>query len=139
MPDGDRAARVALVTVVLDDDGVLLEGLADRVDGIVVAAMGAGHVPQRLAEPLGELAARRAGRPGVPHRRRVSVLHATYGFVGSESDSLRRGLISAGYLDGPKSRDSADESVGSRRDGATRSGPRSLSRVVMPGAEHWPW
>jgi L-asparaginase len=51
-----RRPRVALVTVALGDDGVLLDGLADRVDGAVIAAFGVGHVPQQLVASLEGLA-----------------------------------------------------------------------------------
>jgi L-asparaginase len=56
-----------------------------------------------MAEPLGSLAGE---MPVVlASRTRVGeVLRNTYGFPGSETDLLERGLISAGMLDGPKSR-----------------------------------
>jgi L-asparaginase len=120
VPAGGRTPTVALVTLTFDDDGVLLDGvlrlcrvsghtaqtqdgLADRVDGVVVAALGAGHVPFRLVEPLTELAAR---VPVVLASRTGSgaVLSKTYGFPGSERDLLGRGLVSARYLAPTKAR-----------------------------------
>jgi L-asparaginase len=95
--------RVPVVVTVLADDGVLLEDLEHRCDGLVVAGFGAGHVPGRLAERLGDIAARipvvLASRVGAG-----PVLRATYGAIGSEFDLLRRGLVSAGMLDPYKAR-----------------------------------
>jgi L-asparaginase len=101
--DGPVTARVPVQSVGMDDGGELLDGLGDRCDGVVVAALGAGHVPPQLAEPLGELAQR---VPLVLTTRTGAgaVLSHTYGYTGSETDLLARGLIGAGLLDPYKAR-----------------------------------
>lgn len=99
---GDRP--VALYHVGLGDDGRLLPKLEEEgYAGLVVEAMGGGHVPSVMAGTLEELASKMpvvlASRTGGGE-----VLRSTYGFVGSEIDLLDRGLIYASHLDGRKAR-----------------------------------
>jgi L-asparaginase len=104
LPEETRDRPVALYTVGLGDDGRLLEQIGRLgYEGLVIEAFGVGHVPSVMAKPLESLAneipvvlASRTGS-GEVHRE-------TYGFAGSESDLLDRGLINAGMLDGPKAR-----------------------------------
>ncbi|GIH73331.1 asparaginase [Sphaerimonospora thailandensis] len=103
VPPPVRPAAVEIVHTTLGGDSSVLDDLARRADGVVVAAFGAGHVPQTWGEPLQALAERipvvLASRTGAG-----SVLAGTYAFPGSESDLLARGLISAGPLDPYKAR-----------------------------------
>lgn len=95
---------VALLTVGLGDDGRLVGAVgALGYAGVVVEAMGGGHVPVQLVPTLAELVRR---MPTVLASRTGSgeVLRRTYDFPGSETDLLAHGLIPAGALDGPKAR-----------------------------------
>ncbi len=96
--------EVVLLAGPPDDGGRLVRALlADPPAGAVIQAMGAGHTPRAVAPLLGELADKipviLASRTGAGE-----TLRRTYGFDGSEIDLTRRGLIPAGWLDGPKAR-----------------------------------
>lgn len=97
------AVRTTVFTVGIGDDGTLLQVLGDHIDGLVVAAFGAGHVPMACVDALTDLAKR---MPVILATRTGSgpVLRQTYGFPGSESDLLARGLISGSTLDPVKAR-----------------------------------
>ncbi|GGK73724.1 L-asparaginase [Mangrovihabitans endophyticus] len=99
----DRLPRIGLYTATLGDDGSMMEGVARAVDGLVVAGFGVGHVPEPWLPALTTVGAR---IPVVLTSRTGSgpVLAGTYGFPGSESDLLGRGMIPAGLLDPYKAR-----------------------------------
>jgi L-asparaginase len=100
----DAVPPVALVKVTLGDDGRLLTAVDTLgYKGLVIEATGGGHVPRAMVEPLAALAQKMpvilSSRTGAGE-----VLRNTYGFPGSETDLLSRGLIHGGMLDGPKAR-----------------------------------
>jgi L-asparaginase len=104
VPKRYQSNSVALLTVALGDDGSLLRAVeGSGYAGLVVEAMGGGHVPAVMVEALASLAEKipvvLASRTGGGE-----TLRRTYGFPGSETDPLRRGLIYAGPLDGLKAR-----------------------------------
>jgi L-asparaginase len=104
LPADSEDRPVALLTGALGDDGRLVDEV-ERLGyaGLVIEAMGGGHLPSVMVEPLAKLASRMpvvlASRTGGGE-----VLRRTYGFPGSETDLLSRGLINAGTLDGRKAR-----------------------------------
>lgn len=99
---GDQ--HVCLLTITLGDDGRLLEAVDNQgYSGLVIGAMGGGHVPSVMVDMLTDLAGK---MPVVLASRTGSgeVLSQTYGFSGSETSLLERGLINAGPLDSLKAR-----------------------------------
>ena len=104
-PAATHHPHVALIGTHLDDDGALLD-LVTTPDcgGIVIAAFGVGHVSAKLARAVSR--AIMASKPVVLASRTGSgtTFASTYGFIGSETDLLRRGAIPAGWLDAGKAR-----------------------------------
>lgn len=95
---------VALQTAALGDDGRGLSGLPGLgYRGLVIEAMGVGHVPAAMVPALADLI---RIFPVVLSSRVASgpVFGRTYGFPGSETDLLARGLIPSGALGGLKAR-----------------------------------
>jgi L-asparaginase len=96
--------RVAIIKIALGDDGALIgAALGAGYSGLVVEAMGAGHVPMAVLDAVTEAASRipviLATRvPGGP------IYRETYGFPGSERDLIARGLVPAGLLPPTKAR-----------------------------------
>jgi L-asparaginase len=104
VPSDAEDARVALVTVGFDDDDRLIGAVPELgYDGLVLAALGGGHVPSWMV-PAIERVARQI--PTILASRTASgeMLRHSYGYAGSETDLLGRGLISAVGLSATKAR-----------------------------------
>lgn len=104
VPPSFDCAPVALVKIVLDDNGSMLDQLI-KLDyqGVVVEGVGAGHVAAAIVPSLERL----AGVKPVVLSSRIcggGSLTNTYGYAGSEIDLLGKGLISGGFLSGVKAR-----------------------------------
>ena len=99
----ELAHRVEIITPALGDDGALLRHAAAGADGVVLVALGAGHVsPPVLAEV-------RAAIERVPfvvtcRPDRPAMLVETYGFEGSEADLRASDVICAPFLAPPAAR-----------------------------------
>jgi L-asparaginase len=89
--------RVEIVTAALGDDGALLRHAAAAAQGVVVVALGAGHLSPAM---LGELTAAAQRIPVVVTCRpeRSSMLFSTYGFEGAERDLRASEAICAPFL-----------------------------------------
>ena len=101
---GQARAKVAILKMALGDDGTLVEAaLGAGFDGLVVEAMGGGHVSPKATRALADAASHipviLASRAGSGE-----ALRSTYGFEGAEIDLLSKGLISAGRLNGVQAR-----------------------------------
>jgi L-asparaginase len=100
----DVSPRVGLLVTHLGDDGALVRLAVEAgYDGLVLAALGVGHVSTSVAEAVSRatehLPVVFAGRTGAGTTARE-----TYGFVGSERDLITRGALPAGWLTPVKAR-----------------------------------
>jgi L-asparaginase len=104
VPSDADDARVALVTVGFDDDDALISAVPELgYAGLVLAAFGGGHVPSWLV-PAIERVARRIPTILASRTAGGELLRHSYGYAGSETDLLARGLISAAALSATKAR-----------------------------------
>ncbi len=94
VPDGTADVRVAQAAVFFDDDARLIAAVPSLgYRGMVLAALGGGHVPSWMMPVLKEL----AGQLPVVFTSRTGGegLLRSYGYPGSEADLLAAGLIPA--------------------------------------------
>ena len=101
---GDTVPAVALFKPGLGEDARLLPTLHDLgYQGLVIEAMGAGHVSEILSDPACDVARQ---MPVILCSRTGDgpVFQRTYGFKGSEIDLIAKGLIPAGRLPAIKAR-----------------------------------
>jgi L-asparaginase len=89
--------RVSTVTTGLGDDGALLRQAAEIGDGVVLVALGAGHLSPEVLYEL------RAATERVPvfitcRPDRSSMLFSTYGFEGAERDLRASGAVCVPFL-----------------------------------------
>jgi L-asparaginase len=103
LPVERLAHRVAVVATGLGDDGALFRHAARSADGVVLVALGAGHLPPAV---LGELRVATERVPVVITCRpdRSSMLFSTYGFDGAEGDLRASGAFCAPFLSAPAAR-----------------------------------
>lgn len=98
LPSSTAVPGIAHLPAQMGDDGGLVSAAVEAgYRGIVIAAMGAGHVPptmvQAIAQARGTLPVVIATRTGGGETFRQ-----TYGYAGAEIDLARCGVIRAGWL-----------------------------------------
>lgn len=129
---GSLAFSVPIVGTWLGDGGELLRAaLALDPDGLVLVALGAGHLPPPTLATLRE--ARAGGSESLPvvlavRPERGQLLRATYGFEGSERDVIATGVVDGAGLAPPAARMLLLAALGSGLRGD------ALRDVFAPGA-----
>ncbi|WP_277600497.1 asparaginase [Actinobaculum sp. 352] len=106
LPIPERVVNVPIVYPGMGCDGTVLRALLATEDcpGIVIAGMGAGHVPESYLDAVDEAVSR--GIPLVMTTRTCGgrTGRTTYAYPGAEIDLERRGVIFAGMLQPLKAR-----------------------------------
>lgn len=103
LPVERLAHRVVVVDTGLGDDGALLRHAARSCDGIVLVALGAGHLSPAVLHEL-RTAAERVPVVITCRPDRSSMLFSTYGFEGAEGDLRSSGAFCAPFLSAPAAR-----------------------------------
>ncbi len=94
-PPADLTARVALIPMVIGDQGQLLDLARPLHDGVVVVAFGSGNIPPGAVPAVGRWIAE--GKPVVLASRCLSgQVTATYAFPGGGATLIRAGVLPAG-------------------------------------------
>lgn len=89
--------RVEIITAALGDNGDALDRVAHDADGLVVVALGAGHLPPGMLRALQDAVAR---IPVLITCRvdKASMLFETYGFEGAEQDLRATDAVCVPFL-----------------------------------------
>ncbi len=104
VPERAVIPPVALLKVGIGDDGRLMRHVLDAgFAGVVIEAMGGGHVPRTMV-PLVARMARQVPVVLASRCPQGEVLRETYGYPGAETDLLRHGVVHGGALGGIKAR-----------------------------------
>lgn len=91
----DLSARVALVPMVVGDDGTVLDAQREQHDGVVIEAFGSGNLPPYAVPAIGRWLA--AGKPVVLSSRCAEgVVTPVYGFDGGGARTVAMGVTPAG-------------------------------------------
>ncbi|MGZ4245774.1 MAG: asparaginase domain-containing protein [Solirubrobacteraceae bacterium] len=88
---------VPILTAALGERGGLLHVAAETADGLVVEAFGAGHLTPGMLHAMRDAVSRLPVVVTVAPER-GSMMHATYGFEGSERDVRSSGAVCAPFL-----------------------------------------
>lgn len=108
--------RVPVVPTWLGDDGTTLRAVAEAgLDGLVLVALGAGHLRPAVLEAL----PRHVPVVACVRPERGALLHATYGFHGAEGDLRATGVIPAGSISPQAARVRLLAALGAKADPAT--------------------
>jgi L-asparaginase len=94
---GTIAHAVPILSAALGEDGALLRTAGQTADGVVIEAFGAGHLTPGMLHGLREVVERVPVVIAVAPER-GSMMHATYGFEGSERDVRASGAVCAPFL-----------------------------------------
>ena len=104
IPSKFKFGKIPILTFGIGDDPKLFEA-ASKIDydGFVLQATGAGHIPSSIVPSIAKVTRH---KPVVLSTRVLSgkVFNSTYGFPGSEIDLIKKGVITSGFLNAPKSR-----------------------------------